>query len=82
MFEGKAHDKLEFNIEYCMVLIGLKFILQSLEEQFKHENGYNIARCIGFKFLDDEISAVVPKQDSRYTIGFQPANANVSDAHG
>ena len=26
------------------------------------------------------ISAIVPKQDSRYTIGFQPSNANVSDA--
>ena len=56
--------------------------LQSLEEQF---TGYNIARYINFKFQEDKapsISAVVPKQDSRYTIGFQPSNANVSDAHG
>ena len=57
--------------------------LQSLEEQFTHEGGYNIARYISFKFRKDKapsISAVVPKQDSRYTIGFQPSNANVIDA--
>lgn len=57
--------------------------LQSLKEQFTHEGGYNIARRTSFKFQEDKapsISAVVSKQDSQYTIGFQPSNANVSDA--
>ena len=52
--------------------------LQSLEEQFTRKDGYNIARYISFKFREASISAVVPKQDSRYTIGFQPSNASVS----
>ena len=56
--------------------------LQSLKEQF---TGYSIARRVRFKFREDKapsISAVVPKQDSLYTIGFQPSDASVSDAHG
>lgn len=56
--------------------------LQSLEEQFIREDGYNIARYISFKFQEDKapsITAVVSERDtgSRYTIGFQPSNAKV-----
>lgn len=54
--------------------------MQSLEEQFPCERGYNIAKYTSFKFKDNRepvISAVVPKQDDQYQVGFQPANAKV-----
>ena len=51
-----------------------------MEEQFPREEGYNIAKYTCFKFEDDRepvIYAIVPKQNDRYVVGFQPSNARV-----
>ena len=61
------------------------FHLQSLEEQFPHEEGYKISRCNDFKFKETistesqqaSIKLTVPSQHDRCIIALEPANGKV-----